>query len=42
MGCFASMADGSVRFIKDSIEPALFRALLTRAGGPDEINTEIP
>jgi hypothetical protein len=41
-GCYASMADGSVRFIKDSIEPALFRALLTRAGGPDEINTDIP
>lgn len=41
-GCYASMVDGSVRFIKDSIDPSLFRALFTRAGGSSEVNTEIP
>jgi prepilin-type processing-associated H-X9-DG protein len=41
-GCNASMADGSVRFIKETIDPAVFRALLTRAGGPEEMAGEVP
>jgi hypothetical protein len=41
-GCYMSMADGSVRFIKDTIDPAVFRALLTRAGGPDELKLDTP
>ena len=41
-GCYASMVDGSVRFIKDSIDPPVFRALLTRAGGPAEVSSEVP
>jgi prepilin-type processing-associated H-X9-DG protein len=32
-GAYVSMADGSVRFLKDSIDPPIFRALLTLAGG---------
>ena len=41
-GCNVSFADGSVRFINETITPAVFRAMLTRAGGPDEINAESP
>lgn len=41
-GCFAAMADGSVRFITETIEPAVFRALLTRAGSPEELNLDAP
>ena len=41
-GMYASMADGSVRFIKDTIEFRIFCAMLTRAGGPDEVNFESP
>jgi|SRR5262245_4769945 len=37
-GAYASMADGSVRFLKDSIDPAVFRAMFTIAGGPGEQN----
>jgi hypothetical protein len=36
------MADGSVQFIKDTIDPNVFRSMLTRAGGPDELGTEAP
>ena len=41
-GMYASMADGSVQFIKETIEPAIFQALLTRAGGLDEVNFDAP
>jgi prepilin-type processing-associated H-X9-DG protein len=41
-GAYVSMADGSVQFLKDTIDPAVFRALLTIAGGPDEQNFDIP
>jgi prepilin-type processing-associated H-X9-DG protein len=41
-GAYVSMADGSVRFLKDTIDPAVFRAMLTIAGGPDEQNFDIP
>src|SRR5262249_12435275 len=33
-GAYASMVDGSVRFLKESIDPGVFRAMLTIAGGP--------
>jgi prepilin-type N-terminal cleavage/methylation domain-containing protein/prepilin-type processing-associated H-X9-DG protein len=32
-GAHLGMADGSVRFIKETIDPATFAALMTRAGG---------
>jgi hypothetical protein len=32
-GFHALLADGSVRFISDFIDPTIFKALLTRAGG---------
>ena len=32
-GATLGMADGSVRFIKQTIDPATFAALMTRAGG---------
>jgi uncharacterized protein (TIGR03067 family) len=32
-GTYALMADGSVRHIPDNIDPAVFKALVTRAGG---------
>jgi prepilin-type processing-associated H-X9-DG protein len=41
-GCYVSMADGSVQFLKESVDPVVFRALLTRAGGPDEMNLDVP
>jgi prepilin-type processing-associated H-X9-DG protein len=41
-GCYVSMADGSVQFIKDTIDAGVFRAMLTRAGGPVELNLDFP
>jgi len=41
-GAYASMTDGSVQFIKDTIDPRVFRSMLTRAGGPDEMGIEAP
>lgn len=41
-GMCASMADGSAKFIKDTIDPAILQAMFTRAGGPDEVNFESP
>jgi prepilin-type processing-associated H-X9-DG protein len=41
-GCYVSMADGSVQFIKDTVDAAVFRAMLTRSGGPDEQNLDVP
>ncbi len=32
-GTFVSMADGSVRFIREGADPKVFKALVTRAGG---------
>jgi type II secretory pathway pseudopilin PulG len=36
-GTQALLADGSVRFLPASIKPAVLRAMITRAGGDDEI-----
>jgi hypothetical protein len=41
-GCYASMADGSVKFVKDTIDPVVFRAMLTRSGGPEESKFDVP
>jgi prepilin-type processing-associated H-X9-DG protein len=41
-GTYVSMADGSVQFVKDTVNPAVFRAMLTRAGGPAEQNFDAP
>ena len=41
-GGYVSMADGSVHFLKDTIEPSVFRAMLTIAGGPEEQNFDTP
>jgi len=41
-GMYASMVDGSVQFIKETIEPAIFQSMLTRAGGPDEVHLDSP
>ena len=38
----AAMADGSVRFIKDTVDPVIFRALVTRAGGVEEVGVDGP
>jgi len=35
-GAYVSFADGSVTFLRDSVNPAVFRAMLTIAGGPAE------
>ena len=32
-GCQFLLSDGSVRFIKETLDPQVFRALATRAGG---------
>ena len=41
-GVFVSMADGSVQFVKDTVNPAVFRSFLTLAGGPAEADFDIP
>jgi len=41
-GAYASMADGSIQFVKETISLDVFRAMLTRAGGLDELGTESP
>lgn len=41
-GVYVSFADGSVRFLNETIDPAVFRAMLTIAGGPAESNFEGP
>jgi Protein of unknown function (DUF1559) len=41
-GVFVSFADGSVRFLKETIDPAVFRAMLTIAGGPTESSFDGP
>jgi len=41
-GAYLSMADGSVQFVKETIDPAVFRAMLTIAGGPNEQNFDAP
>jgi prepilin-type processing-associated H-X9-DG protein len=41
-GVYVSMADGSVRFVKDTIMPPVFRAMFTIAGGPAESNFDGP
>jgi len=37
-----SMADGSVQFLKESVEPAIVRSLFTLAGGPGEFDFDAP
>jgi prepilin-type processing-associated H-X9-DG protein len=41
-GANVSFADGSVRFVKETIDPAVFRAMFTIAGGPAESNFDGP
>jgi prepilin-type processing-associated H-X9-DG protein len=41
-GAYVSMADGSVQFVKDTVNPAVFRAMFTIAGGPGEQNFDAP
>ena len=41
-GTYVSRADGSVSFLRDSIDPAVFRAMLTIAGGRDEQPFDAP
>lgn len=43
-GTHALMADGSVRFIPENVDPALFKALVTRAGGEsiDDLDKKLP
>ena len=41
-GCYVSMADGSVQFVRESVDPRVFRAMLTIAGGPDELGFDGP
>jgi prepilin-type processing-associated H-X9-DG protein len=41
-GAYFSMADGSVQFVKDTVHPPVFRAMLTIAGGPGEQNFDAP
>lgn len=41
-GVYLSFADGSVRFLNETIDPSVFRALLTIAGGPAESNFDGP
>ena len=41
-GAYVSMADGSVRFVVDGVDPVVFRAMLTIAGGPAETDFEGP
>jgi hypothetical protein len=41
-GVFMSMADGSVRFVRDTVEDVVLRALFTIAGGPAETTVDGP
>jgi uncharacterized protein (TIGR03067 family)/prepilin-type processing-associated H-X9-DG protein len=43
-GTYALMADGSVRFLPENIDPAIFKAMVTRAGGESvgDINKTLP
>jgi len=41
-GAYVSMCDGSVQFITETIDPAVFRAMFTIAGGPDDRTIETP
>lgn len=39
-GAYVLMGDGSVRWIKEGVDPAVFRGMVTRAGGEDLGNLE--
>jgi prepilin-type processing-associated H-X9-DG protein len=41
-GGYVAMADGSVRFVKETVDPIVLRAMLTIAGGPAESNFDGP
>jgi prepilin-type processing-associated H-X9-DG protein len=41
-GVYVSFADGSVRFVKETVDPVVFRSMLTIAGGPGETNFDGP
>lgn len=41
-GAYVSFVDGSVQFVRESINPVVFRSLLTIAGGPAELNFDSP
>lgn len=41
-GAYASLADGSVQFLKDTVDPAVVRSLFTLSGGPGEFDFDAP
>jgi prepilin-type processing-associated H-X9-DG protein len=41
-GAYVSFVDGSVRFVRETIDPIVFRALWTIDGGDKEIDADIP
>ena len=43
-GTYALMADGSVRHIPENVDPAVFKAMVTRAGGEalSDLDTKLP
>lgn len=41
-GCFVSMADGSVRFVKESVDAGILQAMFTRAGGAADLSGVAP
>lgn len=41
-GAYVALADGSVRFVVDAVDPVVFRSMLTIAGGPAETNFDGP
>jgi prepilin-type processing-associated H-X9-DG protein len=41
-GAYVALADGSVRFVVDAVDPVVFRSMMTIAGGPGETDFDGP